>query len=663
MPEQADDPVRAGARWRRWIGAALLLLGAMWLGLLFFPWDGLRGPLTRYVSEQTGRHFEITQHLGVDWSPHGATVILDGIELANPDWAREPWLLRARSARLQLRLLPLLSGHVVIPRLQLASPQVALELQPDGRRSWSIVKAGGKDGSRLRIGAVQVDHGKLDFLAPDRGIDLKARFDYNSAHGALPRAFEVDGQYRHQPFEAGGRSGGLVQIEDPAAAPFPIQLEARAGATQLKVTGSVARLQGFDGVDASFNLKGPSLGALFPLLGLALPETSPYALSGHLKRTGTNWQVSHIGGRLGLSDLEGELLLDVGPATPQLTGKLQSRSLDMDDIGPLIGLPPTARAARSIEGVAAPPSIGQTARARGPDARVLPDAKLDFERLRAINTKVAYDAKTVHNVHGLPLDSASVQVNLQDRVMVLDPLTLGLGGGKLSGSVRIDARHDPADIRAQLRLQGVQLGRLVPKIESMKANLGRLDGSIKLAGSGTSVAGWLGDASGEVTALTGSGRLSNLLLEFMGLDGAEIIKFLLRGDQSVKLRCAAAAFDVKDGRMKARILLLDTDDTVFYGSGDANLATERLDFVLSPQPKDVSILSLRGPLTLRGSFAHPQVGVEAKPLAERALAALALGAINPLLSLLATVETGPGEDANCPATLQQARRLEAKGGK
>ena len=38
----------------------------------------------------------------------------------------------------------------------------------------------------------------------------------------------------------------------------------------------------------------------------------------------------------------------------------------------------------------------------------------------------------------------------------------------------------------------------------------------------------------------------------------------------------------------------------------------------------------------------------------RGAAAVALWAINPLLSLAATVEPGPGEDANCGAILKEA---------
>ena len=141
----------------------------------------------------------------------------------------------------------------------------------------------------------------------------------------------------------------------------------------------------------------------------------------------------------------------------------------------------------------------------------------------------------------------------------------------------------------------------------------------------------------------------------MGLDAGEAIKYLVVGDHKVKLRCAALDFDVKKGLMRGRTLLFDTTDTVFYGSGDANLATESLDFVIKQEPKDMSILSLRTPITIKGTFASPKPGVKVAPLAERGVAALVLGAINPLLSLLATIETGPGKDADCRGAIDAAK--------
>jgi len=120
------------------------------------------------------------------------------------------------------------------------------------------------------------------------------------------------------------------------------------------------------------------------------------------------------------------------------------------------------------------------------------------------------------------------------------------------------------------------------------------------------------------------------------------------------VRCAATAFDVKQGLMTSRALVLDTTDTVVYGDGTINLATEAIDLYFRPYPKDKSILALRSPLKLTGTLGAPNAGPDKGALAGRAAAAIALGAINPLLALAATVETGPGQDANCGAILRQA---------
>jgi hypothetical protein len=125
-------------------------------------------------------------------------------------------------------------------------------------------------------------------------------------------------------------------------------------------------------------------------------------------------------------------------------------------------------------------------------------------------------------------------------------------------------------------------------------------------------------------------------------------------DENVTVRCAAAAFDVSRGLMNTRALVLDTTDMVIYGNGQVSLASEEMDLTLRPYPKDMSILSLRSPLKVAGSFAGPVVGPDTGSLAGRAGLTLALAAVNPLLALATTVETGPGQDANCGPVLREA---------
>lgn len=643
--------------WLRLLIALAVLLVVLFLAVLFFPWNVLREPVNRYVSDKTGRKFEIVRRLDVRPGWRGATIEFDGIEFANPSWARDPYLVRAQRAEFEIRLWPLLGGKVDIPRLKLVSPAVGLQMEQDGRRTWALGKDTGDKGTVPTIGLVQIDNGGVDFLAEHLGVDMHADLTYDTARGDLPLDFRIKGRYQRQPLTAQGRTGNVLQLTEAGQPPFPIEVNAAAGKTQLSAKGTVAALAELDGIDAQVQIKGQTLGDLFPLLGIALPQTSPYAVGGDLRKHGKVWEVRALKGKLGLSDIGGEMNFDQAGARPKLTGTLRSGVMDMDDLGPLIGLPPTARSANAVEGVEAPPTITQVKRAqKDPGAKVLPTAPLDFERLRAMDADVQYTADKIRNVREVPLDRGSVHVKLDDRVLTLDPLDLGVASGRLAGAIRIDAKQNPADIRAALDLRNMKLARFLPKLENSGNNIGQLDGRVQLAGSGSTVANWLGGASGDVAVAMGGGQFGNLLPVFATLVGGDILKFLVRGDREVVLRCAAAAFDVDKGVMNGRTLVMDTSNALFTATGQASLADETLDFVIRPAPKSKSILSIRTPLTVGGTFGNPRAGVEVAPLVARAAAVAAAATVNPLLALVPTLETGPGKDADCKSVLADAAK-------
>ena len=268
-----------------------------------------------------------------------------------------------------------------------------------------------------------------------------------------------------------------------------------------------------------------------------------------------------------------------------------------------------------------------------------------------MNADVTYSAADIRHVEQLPLDKGSVHVKLNNGVLQLAPVALGVAGGSLAGRITIDANAVPASFETKLDLVAVKLNKLFPTIETTKSSLGKISGKIDLKGRGNSAAQMLGSSSGSVAVLMGKGEISKLLLEFINLNGGEIIKLLLSGDRNVQLRCAAAAFEVKQGLMRTKTIVLDATDTVINGSGQISLANETLDILLFPQPKDEGILSLRSPLKISGTFAAPTAGPDKLALAGRAGLTLALGLINPLLALAATVETGPGQDADCSRVL------------
>ena len=658
--------------WVKVLAGIVVVAALLALLIVFFPWDVLRGPLNRYVTEKTGRHFEITRRLDVKL---GATtrILADGLEFANPEWARNPMLVKAQAAELRIELLPLLRRRIVMPLISLREPQLGLQIEPDGRRSWALGRDSGDPANLPEIGALAVDKGSVHFVASEHGADIRTDFTIagplrlapsaaasgaapaqsgTTAEAALPLSFVAAGTWQKEPFTARGRTGNVLYLREALQQPFPAEFEATAANTTLRAKGSIASLATLEGANASFTIQGKDLQELYQLVGMVLPATPRYWLQGRLSKQNEVWHIREIDGKLGNSDLRGDLAFDRRVAVPVLTGKLESRTLDFVDLAPLVGLQEQPRSAAGVPQVKgrrpAPVRTGTR------DGKVLPTAELDVDRLRRMNADVTYSAARITHVRQLPLDRMSVHVRLKDGVLDLQQMNLGVAGGSLAGRIRIDGTKDPAVAEVRLDARSLQLARLFPNAKLTKASVGRIHGDIDLKGRGNTVAKMLATADGAVALLMGSGQISNLLLEIAGIDGAEIIKFFMRGDENVQLRCAAAAFDVRDGLMTSQAVVFDTSDTVIYGSGAINLATEAMDLTLRPYPKDMSILSLRSPLKVGGTFAEPTAGPDKGALAARGGFALALGAFNPLLALAATIETGPGENANCGPALREA---------
>jgi AsmA protein len=134
------------------------------------------------------------------------------------------------------------------------------------------------------------------------------------------------------------------------------------------------------------------------------------------------------------------------------------------------------------------------------------------------------------------------------------------------------------------------------------------------------------------------------------LDGGKLLPLLLRGDEPVAVRCAVISMAVAQGLARTQLFVVDAETARIDGQGAIDLSGERFALELDSKPKEPSILSVRAPLNVEGTFRDPRVAVSSGTLL-RGGAALALAAVNPLAALIPLIETGPGEDADCARLL------------
>lgn len=628
-----------------WRVVLAVLALAIALLLAFWDWNWFKGPVERIVEARTGRRLEIGGDLDVDL---GRTTVIraDRLRFGNAPWSKTPRMGTAQRVEIGVALWPLLRREVRLPRLRLTRADLLLERNARGEGNWDFLPDTGEP-SRVRYGRLWIEDGHLRFRDPAQKTDIAV--DLQSARpatagAALPVKVDGGGRWRGARFKIEGRAESPLALRDRAA-PFHIEATATAGATRAHARGTLLdplRLRDFD---LRFALSGRSLADLYPLMRLALPESPPYAFDGRLTRDvegkRTTWHYDDFKGTVGDSDLAGDAAVTVGGARPFLKADLVSRTLDFDDLAVFVNKAPKAGKGETTNAELAAQAAREAA-----SPRVLPDTPYDLAKLRAMDADVRWKARRLA-APTLPLDDMDVHLLLDDGLLRLEPADFGVAGGRIRATVRMDARESPIRTRAQASLRGLDLDRLLPEVESARDAVGRVGGELALAGTGNSIAKMLGSADGSVALGMGKGEISNLVMELAGLDIAESLKFLLTGDRRIPIRCAFGDFAVRDGVMRAQALAFDTTDTMIVGTGTVSLRDETFDLTLRPRPKDRSLFALRSPLLVTGTFKDPSFRPDLKRVGLRGAIALTLGSIAPPAALLATIETGPGEDLQC----------------
>lgn len=651
----------------KWAGLVLLgLIVLLALVLLVFDPNWLRGPIMRQTTEKTGRALVIEGDLGIDWGWPVTQLSAEGVRFANPEWAEAEQMFTAENIVVGVSLPQLIRRVVFLPEIHLDRAEVFLEQHPDGRKNWLLDREQKDEGSSVGIGTLTVHEGKIRYADPEQetlidaqvsttgGADGEHAGEARDTLAAEGVKFEAKGRYKGLPMSVGGTGGPVLSMRDETT-PYPLDIDARFASTRVAAEGAITSLLRFTSIDLDVELRGASLDQLFPLIGIALPQTPEYRTAGHLVREGTTWRYEKFSGRIGNSDVSGTLRVDTAGERPFLHGDLAFRTLDFADLGPVVGAEQDENAAQDAE----PAEEGEPA--GEPPSQVLPTTPFRTDRWNSVDADVTLKAGVIRRPEALPIENLATHLRMRDARLTLDPLEFGVAGGRLTGTVRLDGSSNPLDAALKFDVRRLKLSELFPTLDVAKSNLGELNGRIDLGGQGNSVAKMLGSADGELTLVLADGRISRLMVEAIGLHLSKILEILLAGDDLVEVRCLIADFDAKDGVMHTQALVLDTDIMRVVGSGTIDLGAERLDLTLNPDTKKTALIGLRSPIYIEGTFANPEPSIDTGNVAAQGLGAVALGLINPLLALIPMIEAGPWMDSNCGQLIARAKQSSQPG--
>ena len=633
-----------------WAGGAVAFVTVIILVLGLLDWNMLKPPIEKIASARMDRKVTIDGNLRVNllsWTP---SATLEGIRVANPDWVPGGGdMARIDKLSLAVRLTPLFHGQVIMPLLRVDNPNIALVQNAKGQANWNLGKqARAKPLALPPIQRFEINNGQLKIDDARRRLTFVGTVNSSEVQeGKTVQAFSLNGagKLNGEDFTAKASGGALLNID--ITKPYPFSLDVHSGPSHVFAEGQITKPFNLGRFETRLDLSGPDLNRLYDLTGLALPNTPPYAISGRLVRNDHSFEYSGLNGRIGQSDIHGQLGVTTGGPRILLTGDLNSNKLKFEDLAAILGGAPPKSGPRSED-------QERIAKTMAAHQRLLPDATLQISRLRGMDAKVKYVATAVTS-ETLPVRSASVSLVLDNGLLTLDPLVFGFSQGRIGGKLAINARTDIPAVNMDMRLTGASTNQFIPAKFS-GAISSTLSGRARLSGSGLSVREAASHATGQVTLVGSHGEIRDLFAQLLGVNVVKSIGLLLsKSEKKTELHCAVADFRAKDGLLTAQTVLIDTGPTLVRGSGGIDLKDEQLDLRLKGEPKKPQLIRLNAPITLKGPLVAPKLGVQTTPALGQTGLGLAIGAlVNPLAAVLPFLDAGDAKQIDCPDLTAQA---------
>ncbi|MGZ5009971.1 MAG: AsmA family protein [Methylobacter sp.] len=639
----------------RWIGITFLVsLLAGFVAIFFMPSDWLRNMANKTGSALLGREFAIDGDINIDWDWTTPQVSIHKLRIANLPESKNPNMVAIDEIDFQIKIWKLLKAELNLPKLNFINPKIVLENFSPTKKNWDFPSGNKSPDKRSDfpvIDLLTIDEGKLTYR--DHPKKLAVKLDIDTARGSELESkkdmYKLSGQgiLQDQPFSLQATGGSISTLRDTEK-PYPLTFNLKMGSTSIDIEGTISDPAKLSGMNAQLNLQGNNLADLFYLTQIPLPPTPPYKLSGHLQKQNEIWKFQQFKGKVGDSDLSGDLSYDTKREPGFVKANLVSQLLQMDDLAGFIGATPS-------EGTLSPEQKAQAEREKS-NPRLLPDVPIDLTRLRATDMETRFKGKKITGTK-FPFTDLDIGFNLKEGVLRLDPFNFGIATGTISGSLILDGQKDVPQVQSDLMLKRLSLKQFFkdPKFESLAA--GYFGGQFKIKGNGRSLAEVLATSNGRIIFLMSGGKISLLIVEAAGLDLGQATPLLLGEDKSTNIRCVIGDFKDENGLLTSEIFVFDTTDSKLNGKAQINLKDETIDAKVEAHPKDFSVGSARTPITVTGQLKKPTIGLDPKELAARIASAAVLGAfLTPVAAIIPFIELGLGKDSDCKGLIEQARK-------
>ena len=579
------------------LGALIVVVIVAALAAPFLiPTETYKTRLITLVKQATGRDLKIDGPVKLSILPQ-LEIEAGDVAFANAPGARDPDMMRLKKLEVQLRLLPLLHGKIELGRFILDEPQIALEIDKDGKPNW--VFAGAQAPALARAApppaaappppaGASAGHALTELRLEDLRISNGTVSYSDDRTGKTEEVTAIDMKLSLPDLDSplSGEGSAIWHAEKIAlsvgiATPRAL-LTGKESAFQSRLTGNPIDV-GFAGamtglppakLDGTIDLTVPSLRGLAQWAGSPLPPGSG------LEKLAIKGRIDMAGPKIAFTDAEialdtitgkGSLAVDTSGARPALKGTL---ALDKLDVNPY--LPPESASAETSPSSAGEGGQRTAQPAKAAAAEGWSDDPINLSGLKAADVDFDLTAGAIL-YRKIAVGESALDLHIQDAKLTANLSRLSLYQGEGQGKVTVDGGGDVPSLAVNLALSGVQLEPLLVAAAGTDRVTGTGKLNFDIAGSGKSQRALVSALNGKGALAVDNGQLKGVNLIAL----AENATSSLTGATSnsgTDFSSLTGTFTMTNGIVKNDDLRLKSGLIPITGAGTVDLPKRTVDY-------------------------------------------------------------------------------------
>jgi uncharacterized protein involved in outer membrane biogenesis len=425
--------------------------------------------------------------------------------------------------------------------------------------------------------------GKIQDVIALTGIELNARVSGNN----LSELQAIAGSTKLPdtgPFTASARLTGTAKALAMRNALTVIKQKG----SQLKVSGKIANLQQLSGIDLSFKGSAKDFTELGPTFGTQLPDLGAFQISGQLLGSSDLLDLKNVSAVIDQSDFNAAGQVTFGQR-PRVSMQIESTLIDFT----------------RLMGEAKKQSQQETNKVQDSEALLFSKKPLPFNLLDAVDADIKLNAKNM-KARDATLDLGKLALRLDTGELRIDTLEATYKKTRISASLNIKT-GTPAQVAAKILVQDFDLGSFLKETHKTREVEAHADFAMDLRSQGDSPHSLMAALDGTTGAVVGKGRVPHIL-DLLAQDlTSQVLPFWGHHKHAGELNCGVIEFSIAKGIATSKTFLLDTHLGHYKAEGHTNYGTEKIDFLLIPKPKKLTLVSLSTKLRVTGSINHPEV--------------------------------------------------------